>query len=240
MASFRRPCYAGSMHIRSTRSVPPDTGAPMTVPPDVEARLRAYVALLATWTRRINLVSAADHRVLWERHVLDSLRLVPLLPGGASHGIDLGSGAGLPGLVLAIATGITFDLVESDRRKAAFLMEAARVTAAPVRVHAERIEACGLTRAPIVPAPIVPAPILPAPIVPAPIVTARALAPLVRLLPLAAPLLAPGGTMLFPKGARADAEIAQARATWSFDLAIAGDPHSPVLCLTNPRPLVHG
>ena len=186
--------------------------APPSLPPETEERLRAYAALLATWTRRINLVSNADQATIWTRHVQDSLRLLPLVPPGTPRAIDLGSGGGLPGLVLAIAMGIPFDLVESDRRKAAFLTEAARVTRAPVRVHATRIETCGLD--------------------PAPLVTARALAPLPALLALAAPLLSPGGTMLFPKGARAAEELEAARAAWSFTVRQDGPPDGPILVLS--------
>ena len=121
--------------------------------------------------------------------------------------------------MLAIATGIPFDLVESDRRKCAFLAEAARVTAAPVTIHTTRIEAATLD--------------------PAPLITARALAALPALMALAAPLLAPGGTMLFHKGARADAEIAEARQTWSFDLQTHGTPDSRILAITELRALAH-
>ena len=187
--------------------------------PETMDRLRTYARLLLTWTRRINLVSAHDAPRLWNRHVADSLRLLPLIPPGTPRAIDLGSGGGLPGLVLAIATGIPFDLVESDARKCAFLREAARITAAPVHVHATRIESCGLE--------------------PAPLVTARALAPLPALLALAAPLLAPGGTMLLPKGERAAAELDAARAIWRFDLTTHGTLSSPIFAISNPASLVH-
>src|SRR5690242_21035384 len=103
-----------------------------------------------------------------------------------SHAIDLGPGAGFPGLVLALASDVHFALIEADRRKCAFLREAARVTGAPVQIHAVRIESASLR--------------------PAPLVTARALAPLPRLLELAAPLLAAGGQCLFLKGANAAEE----------------------------------
>ena len=182
---------------------------------EVDARLRAYAALLARWTQRINLVSRADEHQIWDRHVQDSLRLAPLIPPGTDRAIDLGSGAGLPGLVLAVATGITFDLVEADRRKAAFLLEAQRVTAAPARVHAVRIEQAGLD--------------------PAPLITARALAPLATLLHLASPLLTQDGTCLFPKGVRVDEELEAARRQWRFGLEIAGPKHSPVLVVTRPE-----
>ena len=185
---------------------------PPPLPPETTERLQAFAALLAAWTRRINLVSAADRDAIWDRHVQDSLRLLPFIPPNTTRAIDLGSGAGLPGLVLAIAAAIPFHLVESDRRKAAFLHEAARATQAPVHIHPVRIEACALP--------------------PAPLLTARALAPLPRLLHLATPLLAPGGLMLFPKGARAADELEAARTSWTFDT----DPAAhPILAIRNPR-----
>ncbi len=146
-----------------------------------EARLRQLAALVARWSEKINLVSRHDLPVLWQRHVEDSLALLPLISDGTDRAIDLGSGAGFPGLVLAIATGIPFTLIESDARKAAFLTEAARQTAAPVVVLNQRIEAADTP--------------------PAPLLTARALAPLDKLL-----ALAPGriwrlrGLACFPRG----------------------------------------
>jgi 16S rRNA (guanine527-N7)-methyltransferase len=186
--------------------------SPPTLAEDAAGRLHAYAELLARWTRRISLVSKGDAQHIWERHVLDSLRLAPLIPPGTRRAIDLGSGAGLPGLVLALATGIPFDLIEADRRKAAFLLEARRVTGAPVEIHAARIEQLALP--------------------PAPLVTARALAPLPILLGLAAPLLAEGGVCLFPKGVRVADELAAARHTWRFHAELAGPANSPVLVVT--------
>ncbi|MBB5373584.1 16S rRNA (guanine(527)-N(7))-methyltransferase RsmG [Acidocella aromatica] len=159
-----------------------------------EDKLRQFAALVEKWSAKINLVSKSDLPHIWERHVQDSLRLVPYIPAGTSRAIDIGSGAGFPGLVLAIATGIPFDLVESDIRKAAFLREAARITGAPAKIHNARIEAGGLE--------------------PAPLVTARALAPLDKLLGLASPLLAPDGVCLFPKGRGWEAELTAAKALW--------------------------
>ena len=183
---------------------------PAVVSRDAAERLRAYVALLLRWNTTINLIgrAQADPESVWDRHVADCLRLLPLLPPATTAATDLGSGAGLPGLVLAIAADLPFALVESDRRKAAFLAEAVRVTAAPVTVHCARIEAVRLA--------------------PAPLVTARALAPLPRLLAYAAPLLAPGGTCLFLKGASSDVEIADARRQgWRFTLERHDDPATP-------------
>lgn len=156
--------------------------------------LHRFAELLLRWNRTVNLIARRDEAVLWERHIEDSLQLVPLLPAGLTRAIDLGSGAGFPALVLAIATGVRFELIEADQRKAAFLSEAARETGAPVVVHAGRIEATDVP--------------------PAMLVTARALAPLPRLLTLAAPKLAPGGICLFLKGAGVGSELTAARAEW--------------------------
>lgn len=160
--------------------------------------LERFIALLLRWNRVINLVSRQDEGKVWERHIDDSLQLAPLLPPGAERAIDLGSGAGFPGLILAHATGIRFDLIEADQRKAAFLREAARLLNAPVQVHAARIEDV-LTPA-------------------APVVTARALARMPRLLALAAPKLAPGGIGLFLKGTDSFAELTDARREWHMKI----------------------
>ncbi len=156
------------------------------------ARLARYLELLGRWQRRINLVGPATLADPWRRHMLDSAQLAPLIPAGARLA-DLGSGAGFPGLVLAIMRGGPVDLIESDARKAAFLAEAARATEAAARVHNARAESLALK---------------------ADVVTARACAPLDRLLGLAQPLLAPGGVCLFLKGARAGEELETARARW--------------------------
>lgn len=170
----------------------------MTLHVEHHARLDRFVDLLRLWNRTINLVSEASAPEIWDRHVHDSLQCVPLIPPNANRGIDLGSGAGFPGLVLAIATDLPFDLIEADQRKAAFLREAARITQTAVTVHACRIDA--------------------APVAPAPLVTARALAPLPQLLALAAPLLQPEGVCLFPKGARVDGELTAAKRKWHMQI----------------------
>lgn len=169
------------------------------------ARFRAYAGLLAKWQTAINLVGRDTLKDVWGRHFLDSAQLWPLVPPDARVLVDLGSGAGFPGLVLALLAagagrGPAVHLVESDARKGAFLIEAVRETGlgGAVRVHTARAEA------------------LAGALPPADVVTARALAPLAELLALAAPLLAPGGAGLFLKGARAADEIAAARARWDF------------------------
>jgi len=160
------------------------------------ARLTLYGEMLLRWNRTINLISRADEPQLWRRHIADNLQLIQHVPAQIPVAIDLGSGAGLPGMVLAIATGVKFHLIEADTRKAAFLREAARETAAPVTVHACRIEAATLD--------------------PAPLVTARALASLSKLLSLAAPLIAEGGICLFPKGRDAEHELTDAARGWNM------------------------
>lgn len=164
--------------------------------PDHADRLRLYVEVLQRWNRAINLVGRRDMADVWERHIQDSLQLGTIGWPLPARAIDLGSGAGFPGLILSIAFGLPVDLIEEDQRKAAFLREAARVTGARAVVHAVKIEM--------------------AKIPPAPLVTARALAPLHRLLSYAAPLLTPEGECWFLKGTTVDAELAEAAAHWSM------------------------
>ena len=178
-------------------------------------RLEAFAALLLTWNRKINLISRADEAVLWERHINNSLELLPLLPHDFDHAIDLGSGAGFPGLILAIATGRPFDLIEADHRKAAFLREAARITAAPARVHTARAETVAIPCAPLI--------------------TARAVATLPVLLDWACPLLASGGVCVFPKGRRAAEELTLAAAGWHMRVETfpsTSDPEARILRLS--------
>lgn len=189
-----------------------DILATLGVSRETEQRLRIYTALLIKWNPTINLISRRDESLVWNRHVLDSLALLTAFPSAPTHAIDLGSGGGFPGIVLAIATDTHFHLVEADQRKAAFLREASRATAAPTTIHPVRIES--------------------AIIEPAPVVTARALAPLDRLLTLAAPFLAPGGICLFPKGRTIDGELTAAQTHWHMQaerLPSATDPASTIL-----------
>jgi len=166
------------------------------VTPELTARLQAFAALLLRWNASLNLIAAKDANVLWDRHIVDSLQLVPLMPEGVTRAVDLGTGGGFPGLVLAIATGVRFDLIESDRRKASFLRTAVLETGAPATVHCCRIED--------------------ATVAPAGLVTARALAPLPRLLPLAARFLTDDGVCLLMKGAKVEEELAAAEADWTM------------------------
>jgi len=163
-------------------------------------RIGTYVDLLAQWQKTLNLVSTRTLDEVWTRHVADSLQLLALAPG-ALRWADLGAGAGLPGLPLALALadvpGAMVDLVESDQRKAAFLREVVRLTGAPARIHPVRIERWAKAWDE-----------------PVEVVTARALAPLDRLIPLALPLLQAGALGLFPKGRSVAQELTDAARSW--------------------------
>ena len=178
------------------------------------ARLEAYAALLTQWSARINLVGRDTIADLWRRHMLDSAQLRAFVPNRARSMIDLGSGAGFPGLVLAILGVPGVELVEADSRKCAFLREAVRITEAPVTIRPCRVAA--------VPRHSVG------------VVTARALAPLDRLLDLAQPFLGPDTVCLFPKGERAGEELTLARKRWTMTVVLhnsIADPRGVVLRL---------
>ena len=163
-------------------------------------RLTAYLELLQRWQRAVNLVGASTLADPWRRHILDCAQIVEHVPATAETVVDLGSGAGLPGLVLALLGVKGVHLVESDQRKAQFLREAARIARAPVVVHALRIKQLGGLHGDVV--------------------TARALAPLPRLLGLAEPVLPPRGVCLFLKGENALRELTEARQSWHMQAEI--------------------
>jgi len=175
-------------------------------------RLRAYVDLLTSWNQRINLVGAASLADVWRRHVLDSGQLIRYVGSDAGVLVDLGSGAGLPGLILGILGVPEVHLIEADQRKAAFLREAARVTGASATVHAARIESVS---------PF-----------PADDVTARALAPLPQLLERSAPFVAENTMGLFLKGPDLRDELTVAQEGWIMRtqvLASLADPTGHIL-----------
>ncbi|MFD1703221.1 16S rRNA (guanine(527)-N(7))-methyltransferase RsmG [Methylopila henanensis] len=165
-------------------------------------RWEALVAALDKWQATMNLVAPNTLATVWTRHVADGAQLLPLAPQDARMWVDLGSGGGFPGLVVAAAlAGRTqVHLVESNLKKAAFLREAARTMDVAVTVHAARAEA--------VLGPVVPR---------ADVVSARALAPLADLIAMAAPLLKTGAVGLFPKGEKAEAELTAAAKSWNIN-----------------------
>lgn len=169
-------------------------------------RLAKLVALVKRWQRAENLIAPGTVADIWTRHVADSAQLVPLFPD-ARHWLDLGSGGGFPGLVIAIliaepAGDRLVHLVESNARKCAFLRTAARETRAPARIHQGRIESILAA----IPGPV-------------DVITARALAPLDSLLELTAHLIGPAKAAFF-KGVDFQREVAEASHTWDFDLVV--------------------
>src|SRR3984885_14237965 len=167
------------------------------------ARLDRFVELLVAWQQHTNLIARSTMPTLWTRHVADSLQLVGLAPD-ARIWADLGTGGGFPGLVVACAVaeteGAHVHLVESIGKKATFLREAVRVTGAPATVHAMRIEDF-VDNAPES----------------IDVVTARALAPLPKLLALVYPLLKKGALGLFPKGQDVASELTEAAKYWKIE-----------------------
>lgn len=185
-------------------SGPKDFAEAFRVSRETLAKLETYAAILLRWQKTINLVAPATLPNLWHRHFADSAQLFAHAPAGAAHWLDVGSGAGFPGLVLAIlaseAGSSRHTLIESDSRKAAFLAEVARNTGVAVEIIAARIE----SRETI------------AKVKKVSCVTARALAPMPRLLPWVAPFFGAETTGLFLKGREVTAELEEAAKTWHF------------------------
>lgn len=178
-------------------------------------KLNAYVELLTQWNRRINLVSANTIGDVWRRHILDCAQLAKHLPRQARVVVDLGAGAGLPGLVLAAMGVPEMHLVESDLRKSAFLREAARVMDVAVTLHPERIEKVAAF--------------------PADAVVARACASLDQLIEYSEKFLSSKIVCLFLKGESAGEELAAAQASWSLTseaIPSLSDPSGVILKLT--------
>ncbi len=164
-------------------------------------KLQLFAELLTKWNPAAGLVSPASLGQLWDRHILDSAQLLEFAPGGARKWLDIGSGGGFPGLVCAIIAverrpQIRFMLVDSNRRKCDFLSEVCRQTgtgAEVLNIRAEQLDPGN-----------------------ADVVSARAVAPLHGLLPLARRHLAEGGLGVFPKGSGYRDELTVARNSWSF------------------------
>ncbi len=168
------------------------------------ARLALYVEELRRWNARMNLVAPSTLAEAWVRHVADGVQLLMHLPEGVRQVMDLGSGSGVPGLVMALAAPhrVRWTLVESNHRKCAFLRQVAQRAGIDVNIIQKRIEsldaealAAGHET----------------------MVVARALAPLPRLLKMASALFATGASALLPKGRQAQDELAEARQCWQFD-----------------------
>ncbi len=213
----------------SAAAVPPDAAAPdygpaalardLGVSREILARMEIHAALLRQWQPKINLVGPATMPRLWQRHFLDSGQLFRFLPPPAADAVvlDMGAGAGFPGLVLAAMGAGHVHLVEADGRKATFLRTAAREMGlrSRVTVHDQRLEA------------------LPAFAVD--VITSRALAPLPQLLAWGLKFARPDSLWLFPKGRQVEDELTAARACWKMKAsrqASLADPSGCVLLIS--------
>ncbi|MEO8241797.1 MAG: 16S rRNA (guanine(527)-N(7))-methyltransferase RsmG [bacterium] len=193
----------------------------LTISRETLTKLDNYLTLVSKWNPAINLVSTASLADGWERHILDSAQVFQEDVENDGPWLDMGSGAGFPGLVVAIlaqekAPDLRVGLVESDRRKATFLMDAARRLDLAVDVHAVRLEALRPMKAGVV--------------------SARALAPLEKLLSQAQRHLALDGVAVFLKGQSYRDELATARTQWSFDCEVTesrSESRSVVLRIRN-------
>lgn len=188
---------------------------------ETAARLDAFVALLLKWQRAINLIAPGTTEVIWTRHILDSLQFVDLAPSARTW-VDLGSGGGFPGLVIACALadmpGAKVHLVEKSAKKAAFLRDVTRQLALPALVHAVQIED-----------------FIPSFSDSADVVTARALAPLTKLLGYVAPFVERGAQALLPKGQDVEAELTEASKCWNMTAKLVPsrtDPDARIVLLT--------
>jgi 16S rRNA (guanine527-N7)-methyltransferase len=193
----------------------------VSLTPETDEKLAEFVAMVSSWNQKINLVAKSTVPAIWTRHVRDSAQLMAYCDPGARIWTDIGSGGGFPAIVVAVIASqlmpqMRFVLIESDQRKAVFLVEAARKLNLPVQVHAQRAEDL---------APIG-----------ADIVSARAVASLGDLLPLCHRHLAPDGKCLLLKGRQAMDEVAAARANWQFSancIESSTDPSARVVIITD-------
>ena len=188
-------------------------------------RLDRFVEVLLRWQQRINLIAPSTEASLWTRHIADSLQLLRLAPE-ARVWADLGSGGGFPGMVIACALAdmpdVRIHLVETNIKKIAFLREAVRTTGVPAVVHAARIEDFVASPPEAMDA-----------------VVARALAPLPKLLGLAAPLLKSGAVGLFPKGQDVAAELTEASKSWNVQVSLTQsltDPKAQIVVVRELEP----
>lgn len=167
-------------------------------------QIETYVDLLLTWQNKINLIGPSTVENIWRRHVLDALQLLPLMHSKTEAVADLGSGAGIPGLILALGGNLRAELYESNGKKVAFLREAIRQTKVNAQVHQIRLETLENHLPERIPD----------------YVTARALAPLEKLLFWTEPLLKRGAIGLFHKGQDVDSEVNEATKFWKIGAII--------------------
>jgi len=189
----------------------------------IAADLARFAATLLRWQAKINLIGRSTADELWSRHIVDSLQLIPLAPASARSWIDLGTGAGLPGMIVAVwakhvRPDLQVHLVEISGKKIAFLIEAMRVVGVTAKLHRARLE----DMAPM----------------PVDIVSARALAPMPLLLDYAQRFFGPETIGLFPKGRDVEAELEAAKGVWEFNTEqypSRTDPDGRILVLSGLR-----
>jgi 16S rRNA (guanine527-N7)-methyltransferase len=196
---------------------------------ETEERLVVFVDHLARWRKATNLISETSFASVWTRHVADSAQILGLAPG-ALRWVDMGSGAGFPGLVIAIllagVPGAVVHCMESDQRKCAFLREAARATGAAAQIHAQRVENLDAAR-----------------LGPVDAVTARAFAPLPLTLKLATVWLEEGAAGVFPRGRSAKDQLEALDLNQAYTIEVlpsAVDIGSAILRIRLNRESAHG
>ncbi len=195
---------------------PEKVGAALNVSRETIDQFTHYLALLEKWQKRINLVSNSSLALAWQRHILDSGQLAAYLPVGTERILDVGSGAGFPGLVLAIMTDCKVQLVESDQRKAVFMTTVIRELGLSAQVHNCRIESLP--------------PLLPD------VISARALAPLPKLLTLLENQIHQDCVCLFLKGSSIEQELTNLRSYSTMGVTIypsLSNPDGAVLKLVS-------
>ena len=175
--------------IFSPESTQKDVCAYLNVSRETEAKLEIYVKLLEKWQKRINMVSSKTLPFIWQRHILDCAQLTAHLPTRTERIMDIGAGAGLPGVILAILTKCEVHLVESDTKKVAFMHTALTETNVQATIHHARIEEL--------------------PHLNIDVITARALAPLIKLVQLTEIQDHPGLSYLFLKGKGVNQELTE-------------------------------
>lgn len=196
----------------------------LTVSAQTTERLHQFAALVVKWNPAVNLVSKSSLSHLWQRHILDSAQVFNLAPTQARNWVDLGSGGGFPGLVIALLAAehrpdLRVTLVEADQRKSVFLADAARQLGIVVAIHALRIEELPPQNADVL--------------------TARALAPLDQLCDFVARHLKPGGVALLQKGAAVEPEVIAAGRYWHFDLHRHVSLTDPTAAILELKALAH-
>jgi len=190
-----------------------DLGPEYGITPEIAERIEKYAANLVKWQKAINLVSKKTLPNMWERHILDSLQLVPHIGDDVKVIADMGSGAGLPGVILALFHRWDVHLIESDQRKCIFMRDSARACGVPVTIHSKRIEAVDD--------------------IDADLITARALAPLDDLFRLSVGFRRTQTKHLFLKGQSADDELTAARKQWKLQVTKIPSITDPLGSLLN-------